>query len=185
MKATKKMIREYSNIFGHILSGDVKNMIEQYKTERGLITALNKRNEENRIAHLAPIPDQIVIDVNWRKSTYGWCPRADMRFCDKDGWHYIENAAFAGGCGYDKTSTVIAECLNSFRSLRWSLRKKNYNKKPYGVYKSEYCDGMWFDGGIGESSYYKIALWMGYKMEHTASGKTYDKFVITRKGAKA
>lgn len=184
MKATKKQIREYSRIFTHILTGDIKNLVEQYKTERGLITALNKRNEENRRAHTAPIPAQIIIDMTWRKSIYGWCSRAEMRYFDAKGWHYIENAAFAGGYGYDKTSTILAECLNTFSALRWSLRKKNYNKKPYGVYKSEYKDGMFFDGGIGESSYYDIALWMGYKMEHVASGKTYDKFIFTRKGAK-
>lgn len=185
MKPTKARINELAKEFTHVLKGDIKSMMEKYKTERGFMNALTKANEENERVHARPLPEYIEIELTWRRSTYGNCPRGSLSWLDSEGWHYIENATFAGGWGYDKTSTILAECLNKFRSLRWSLRKKNRKNKPYGVYiGSPYNDGMWFDGGIGESCYYRICDWMGYKMEHTASGKTYDKFVITRKGFK-
>lgn len=181
MKLTKARINELAKQFPHVLKGSIENLADKYKTERGFMTALSKANEENERAHALPLPDKIVIELEW----HGISPSASMKFWANGDYEYIEKAAYAGGWGYDKTSTILAECLNKFRSLRWSLRKKNRKNKPYGVYiGSPYNDGMWFDGGIGESCYYRICDWMGYKMEHVASGKKYDKFVITRKGFK-
>ena len=184
MKATTKQVSEFARTYSHLLKGTIKSMCEKYKTERGLIKALTKANEENEKAHALPLPDLIEIELTWRRSTYGNCPRGSLSWRDSNGWHYKEDCTFAGDWGYDKTSTIIADCLNMFPSLRWSLRRKNMKKMPYGVYKGDFNHGVWFDGGIGEESYYRIANWMGYKMTKPASTDLYDKFVLTRKGYK-
>ena len=183
METTKKQINEYSKIFTHILKGSIASICEKYKTEKAVVVALNKKDAENRIAHNSPIPQIIEIEMTWRKSCYGYCPRADMRYYDTNGWHYLENCAYAGGCGYDKTSTILANCLNLFPSLKWAFRNKR-KKMPYGMAKTTYNDGVYFEYGVGESCYYRVAEYMGYAMKHTASGKTYDKFVFVKKGVK-
>jgi hypothetical protein len=184
MKTTNKQVSEFARTYSHLLKGTIKSMCEEYKTERGLIKALEKANAVAKEEHERPLPDVIEIELTWRRSTYGNCPRGLLRWRDSEGWHTIPNACFAGGWGYDKTSTIVAECLNMFPSLRWSLRRKNMKKKPYGIYKSDYRHGVSFDGGIGVSCYYRIAEWMGYKMTNPASTDHFDKFVLTRKGFK-
>lgn len=180
MKPTKARINELAKNFPHVLKGDIKSMMEEYKTERGFMNALTKASEENERAHALPLPEYIEIELEW----HGSSPSASMRYETAKERKYIERAAYAGGWGYDKTSTILSECLNKFHSLRWSLRNKKKKGAPYGVYFSDFNDGMYFDYGVGESCYYRICNWMGYKMEHVAQGKTYDKFVITRKGFK-
>lgn len=182
MKLTTKQINELKKTYPHLLRGTIKSMTTEYKTERGLTNALTRKNAEAEKAHAAPAPEIIIVSMRWLQSTYGYCPRASMRYRDTQGWHNVDNAAYAGGWGYDKTSTILADVLNQFRGLRWSLRRKNYNNKPYGVYKSEYNDGMYFDGGIGVSAYYRVCDWAGYKLKHMVESKNFDVFTITRKG---
>lgn len=53
------------------------------------------------------------IRVDWRKSkTWGMCPRID--------WHG-EKAAYAGGCGYNKESAVLAEFLQWLAPDPWII----------------------------------------------------------------
>ena len=63
METTKKQINEYSKIFTHILKGSIESLCGQYKTEKGLIIALNKKNAENEIAHKEPLPQIIEIEM--------------------------------------------------------------------------------------------------------------------------
>ena len=107
-----------------------------------------------------------------------FCPVASMRWKDANGWHYEERAAYASGCGYDKESTVVAKCCNKVLSgMLW--RKKNTRKNiPYGISLANTFFPR-FDGGVGMSCYYRIASFLGGKLEHVASGKTYDKYIFT------
>ena len=182
MKITKEQVSEFAKQFPHIMKREIESRANDYKTLKGLYTYLYRTNESEERAHNEPLPIYIEIEVEWKKSyTWGWCPRASMRWEDADGhWHYMENAGHASGWGYDKHSTVVAECLNHFKNLRYAIRNKNFKKSPYGIYKSDF-NFSYFEGGVGMSCYPRIMDWIGYEMKHVADGKTYDKWVIIKK----
>ena len=150
-----------------------------YKTERGFLNNLSRINTEYQVRAEQPSVLRLEIEIEWNKSkTWGHCPSASMRWEDANGWHYEDKAAHASGWGYDKTSTVIAECCNKVLSgMLW--RKRNTRKAhPYGLsLKNTFFP--YFAGGVGVSSYYAIATFLGGKLEHVASGKRYDKYVFT------
>lgn len=182
MKATKKQISQWAKEFPHVSKSYIKCYAEDYKTERGYYNHLKKENEYNERVHAQPLPIYIEIELTWRKTVYGWCPRAEMRWEDTEGhWHYDNNAGYASGYGYDKHSAVVAEALNKhFKNWLYSIRKKSTKNKPYGI---SYYEGSFpsFEGGVGMSCYPRIMDWIGYNMKHVASTETYDKWVIVKK----
>ena len=183
MKATKKQLNEWAKEFPHVSKSYISCYASDYKTERGYYNHLKKRNEERAAMHAQPLPIYIEIELTWRKSYYGWCPRAEMRWEDANGsWDYDNNAGFAGGYGYDKHSTAVANALNKhFKNLLYSVRNRNFKKAPYGIHKYEGSFPS-FEGGVGISCYPSIMDWLGYKMKCVASTDTYDKWVIVKKG---
>lgn len=182
MKATKKQICEWSKEFAHVSKSYIAAYAGDYKTERGYYNHLKKKNEENERKHSEPLPVYIEIELTWRKSVYGWCPRAEMCWEDATGaWHRDANAGYAGGYGYEKHSAAVAEALNKhFQNLLYAVRKKDFKKAPYGIpkYKNSF---PYFEGGVGMECYPRIMNWLGYNMRHVADGKTYDKWVICEK----
>lgn len=182
MELTKKKLNELAKTFVHIQKKEIESRAKDYKTERGLIKHLTEFNAHMEEEHNKPLPVYIEIEIEWKKSrTWGNCPRAYMRWEDADGnWHYMENAGYASGYGYDKHSAVVAEALNHFKNLRYAVRNKDFKKSPYGICKSEYTY-CYFEGGVGMSCYPRIMDWLGYKMTHVADARTYDKWVIIDK----
>lgn len=183
MELTKKRLSELTKEFPHITKSEIESRANDYKTERGLLSYLEKTNASEETEHSKPLPIYIEIDVEWKKSpTWGWCPRASMRWEDASGmWHRIDNAGYASGYGYDKHSSAVAEALNRFKNLRYAVRNKDFKKAPYGIQKSKYSY-CYFESGVGMSCYPKIMDWLGYRMKHVAETNTYDKWVIVKKG---
>ena len=75
----------------------------------------------------------IEIIVTWKKSrTWGWCPRAHCRAYGfpkanpsyPGETEFLTSGAYASGCGYDKLSTVVADCLNKLPPFRALLAAK-------------------------------------------------------------
>ena len=177
---SKSRLAELRKQFPYITADELRNKANQndYKTERGLMNFFAKRNSDYQERASRKDVKRIEIEMTWRKSVYGYCPRADMRVNYADGHNeYFENCAYAGGWGYDKASTVMAECLDLVCSgMLWKRRKPR--KIPYGIsIKNTYFPH--FEGGIGVDCYRDIAEFLGGKMEHVANSKTYDKYVFT------
>jgi hypothetical protein len=114
----------------------------------------------------------ITFSIEWSKAGHPACTA----------WvHYTDGTAQqitarAGGWGYCKESTVIANIFNA--SLKYKLYQiTETDKMPYGI--SLYSDRFYFAGGVGTSCYYNIAEFIGGKFERVASGKTYDAFRFT------
>ena len=186
MKLTKKQISAWAKEFKHISKGHIELESEsgKYKSERGLYAHLQRYNATMEQEHSKSLPIYIEIDVTWNNNrTWGYCPTASMRWEDAEGhWHYIERAGHASGCGYDKHSTAVAECLNRFANWRYAIRRKRANNVPYGL--NHIGDPKWFpyfEGGVGMSCYPRIMDWLGFKMKHVAWTDTYDKWVIVKK----
>lgn len=126
----------------------------------------------------------IIIRIDWTRGTYGNTPHARANVCFKDGTSGSFNGYTAGGCGYDKESTVIAAIFNDF--LRYKIYRKRAGETPYGIYNRQNMPD-WnipsFNGGVGTSCYYSIADYIGGQFKNVESGKRYDIFKYTDKRA--
>lgn len=137
----------------------------------------------------------VKIQIEWKRSQmWGNNPVAEAwaYFKDKDGnhnSHYVKTRSI-GGCGYDKQSTAVAECLNQLNevlkplyalkddSLFDGAGKKNHDLFGYG---SGYGILPHIEGGVGVSCYPRIFEKIGYIFETVASGKSFDAYKITKK----
>lgn len=131
------------------------------------------------------------ISIEWKKSKmWGSNPSAECIYSYKgeDG-QLRSNRVFSGsigGCGYDKQSTAVANCLNQINEVLKSMYliknaniwESNHNLFGYG---SGYGLTPSIEGGVGVSCYPSIFDKLGYKFEEIASGKTFDVFTITKK----
>lgn len=182
MELSKTKVAKLAKVFTHVSRTHIKVDARDYKTELRFLKHIEEVNSENERLHNLPMPIYIEIELTWRKSYYGWCPRATMRWCDTNKeWHYDKNAGYAGGYGYDKHSAAVAEALNkNCKNWLYSIRKKNKKKAPYGI---AFYEGSFpfFEGGVGMSCYPPIMEWLGWKFKHVAWSDTYDKYVMVDK----
>lgn len=175
-------IKELRKEFPYLTINRINSIItlSQKKTMRGIKNELSKANAEfERIAN-EPRLKEIEINMEWNNSrTWGYCPRATAYYTTFTG-KYGKVSAYASGYGYDKASQVVADCLNQIgRGMIWA-RRKTRKPIPYGInIPKDYIPS--FEGGVGMSSYYDIAKFLGGKMEHTADAPSFDKFVFTFK----
>ena len=171
----KKSFPFFSAYLGDSVSnyvGKDANLKHNYKTERGYLNHLKEAEENYQQVFTTPDLERIEVSIEWKRSrTWGNCPTAEMRAWDKNGNFYMHKA-HAGGCGYDKGSTVLAECLNTcIRGMLYRKRKAIQSKKiktPYGLNSWLNCEG-----GIGIDCYSEIAKFLGGKMTWKA-GRSWD-----------
>ncbi len=132
----------------------------------------------------------VKISIEWKKSRmWGSNPTAEC-WClyKKDGEthsKYVTSGSI-GGCGYDKQSTAVAQCLNQLNEVLkplYLLKNKNVdadNRQLFG-YGSGYGILPNIEGGVGISCYPHIFETIGLKFNTVASGKTFDVYTITKK----
>lgn len=155
-------------------------MAQEGMTARKLKNRLMKEEKiEMNERQQTPVKS-MVITIEWKKSaTWGYNPCLNARIQFENGTYEITNNYRCSGCGYDKESTVLAQLLNDYLKYKlWERESMDNSKKPYGVT----LNFLWnphFNGGVGTSCYYDIMKWLGGKLEHTASGKSFDVYTIT------
>ncbi len=144
----------------------------------------------NTIANAGELID-IKINIEWKNSRmWGANPSAEcwVSFKNKDGERdgYMVTSGSIGGCGYDKQSTAVANCLNQVNEVLkplYLLRNKDSNlalRELLG-YGSGYGILPRIEGGVGVSCYPEIFSKIGYEFKTAASGKTFDVYTITKK----
>ena len=136
---------------------------------------------------------EVKITMEWKNSRmWGANPTAEAWYSYKDaeGNHcsnYVKSGSI-GGCGYDKGSTAVAQCLNQINEVLKPLfakkdkamkTDKRDNRDLLG-YGSGYGILPRIEGGVGVSCYPKIFEGIGYKFATTASGKMFDAYSITK-----
>lgn len=136
-----------------------------------------ERQEQKRIAkRLAQIEadknqkpvNRITFAIEWSRQGNPTCTA----------WvHYEDGTAQqmtsrAGGYGYCKESTVIADIFN--HSLKYRLYQIEAEKYPYGI--NIYDGRRYFAGGVGTSCYYDISNFIGGNFRKVARGKTFDAY---------
>lgn len=119
--------------------------------------------------------EYITFSIEWSKGGNPTCT-AWAYYFDNTSTKFVSRA---GGYGYCKESTVIAEIFNA--TLRYKLYEFMPNTpkefEPYLIYNFE---GRYsFAGGIGTNCYYNIANFIGGKFERVATGKTFDAYKFT------
>lgn len=132
----------------------------------------------------AEIPKEIVIRVEWKKSSvWGYNPHAEIT----DG--YIRWFGSASGCGYDKQTTAIAEAANQSNRILKILADKKERELQAGKtgenrdligYGSGYNAIPKFEGGVGIESYRVLFENCGYEWKDY-SGEKYDLYIATKK----
>jgi len=148
--------------------------------EANKIAKQEARKETKRLAKIETEKNQkpvkeITFSIEWSK---GFNPTLEARAYHIDGsTSYVK--ARAGGWGYCKESTVIAEAFNSLLKYKlYEMINLPSENLPYGVYLSR--NGYTgYSGGIGVSCYYSIAELIGGKFEKLASGKNFDAYKFT------
>lgn len=129
---------------------------------------------------------KLEISVEWSKNrTWGMNPHAEYRcwYDDEDCTFDCGKTESASGCGYDKLSQVLSYVFDDVaRGMAYRKYRRNKKKEfPYGIRLSLY-NGVYFEGGIGESCYrYGIAEYLGMKCTNCYSGKYYDHYVFEKK----
>lgn len=136
---------------------------------------------------------EVKISIEWKRSQmWGSNPKAECwaSFINKDGHRdsiMVESGSI-GGCGYDKQSTAVANCLNQINEVLKPLytiknanpTNDNSNHKLLG-YGAGYGILPSIEGGVGVSCYPSIFDKIGFDFKTVASGKTYDVYTITKK----
>ena len=132
--------------------------------------------------------DSIKITIEWKRShMYGLNPKAEafVTYKDNEGGERFYSDTVSG-CGYDKESTAVANCLNQVNGLLkrlYKLKNKNAggnNHELFG-YGSGYGILPAFEGGVGVSCYDRIMEKIKLNFEGTAHGKTFDVYSVAKR----
>lgn len=138
---------------------------------------------------------EVKISIEWKRSQmWGSNPKSEAwaAFTDKDGNRnsIAVSDGSVSGCGYDKQSTAVANCLNQINEVLkplYQLRDKDPNlelRQLFG-YGSGYGILPRIEGGVGVSCYPEIFAKIGFDFKTVASGKTFEVYTITKKSKAA
>lgn len=135
---------------------------ETKKLEEEKAKAIEKYN---KIAELQDIK-QVNIEINWTKTSgaYGYQCSAFGRVWYKNGTYESYQTERTGGCGYDKTSTAMSYFCNRLLKivlLKHAKKILNSNESHYKFYAGE---TLYFQYGVGMSSYESLFKNLGYKV---------------------
>lgn len=130
------------------------------------------------------------ISIKWNKSKmWGSNPSAECVYSyrGEDG-ELRCNRVFSGivrGCGYDKQSTAVANCLNQIDEILkmlYTIKNDNLDKDNSDIfgYGSGYGLTPSIEGGVGVSCYPTIFAKLGYDFKTIASNKSFDVYTITK-----
>lgn len=166
------------------LTDEQKAERRRIKAIRDSIATVDARRKQKPVR-------QMDISIEWKKGTYGWSPTAQARVWFQDGSFEVSKSYRAGGYGYDKESTVVAEIFTDYLAYKlfdessWVTDGSvlyHGERKPYGMHTESQDDGYawaYYAGGIGMSCYHDIAKFIGGALEKTGSGKSFDCYRYT------
>ena len=163
------------------------------RKEKAIYKAIEREVKKiNTVANAGDLLE-VKISIEWKRSQmWGSNPIAECWYAynDKEGnrnSNYVKSGSI-GGCGYDKQSTAISECLNQINEVLKPLYhlkneqlatsdKKNHELFGYG---SGYGILPSIEGGVGVSCYPAIFNKLGMDFKTVAIGKTFDVYTITK-----
>lgn len=129
---------------------------------------------------MSKIKVQGKIDIIWKKNpTCGSNPHAELMMFGKS------YKARCSGCGYDKTSTVLAEVINKMLEDNGLLRdikkvRAAYDKKQF-MFGFPFYDKngkAYMDGGYGENATKEAAKLVGVTLKRISRTDISDNFTL-------
>lgn len=146
----------------------LKKQLEKEKTK--LATQKNVvMGQYNDIKELKDIKKAIFF-IEWsrhRLSMGAYQTRGTIQAYYKNGTYKEYQSSWTGGCGYDKPSTTMSHlCNNLLQIIPLKHYKKilNDREKHYKYYALE---PLYFQYGVGMSSYIQLFKNLGYKVKET------------------
>ena len=118
-------------------------------------------------------PDVVKLTMSTEWSNHN--PRVYWSCHFADG-SYKSGKEHATGYGYDKESTCMAYIFRACLSGMLWRKRKTKKEKPYGIRMGWFPS---FSTGVGVSCYYRIAEFLGGKMEHTGWTDRTDSYTVT------
>jgi len=160
------------------------------RKEKAVYKAIEREAIKIKAVENAGTLIDVKIQIEWKRSKmWGSNPNAEC-------WYgYIDNLGYynsgyvisgsVGGCGYDKQSTAVANCINQINAIikpLYELKNKNIDKDNRQVfgYGSGYGILPSIEGGVGVSCYNEIFNKIGFEFKSTASGKNFDVYTISK-----
>lgn len=151
----------------------------KYKTERGVLGRLQRLNDSAKKIIETPNIKCLEVRITYRKSrTWNCVPTAYYSVVFDDNTRSGGKSSSQTGCGYDKTSSALAEVFNDV-AKGMAYRKRKKQEKPYGIGK-DLNDLPYFEGGIGESCYFKIARFLGLKKNVVHRGSVENFYTFSK-----
>lgn len=126
----------------------------------------------------------ITITIEWTKSKmWGNNAQATANVQYKNGGYGVFESSRTSGCGYDKESTAVGECLTQINGLlkpMYIIKNRKSTLKNHEIfgYGSGYGLLPYFEGGVGLSCYPRIIEKLKGKMNRISSGNTFDVYKI-------
>lgn len=164
------------------------------RKEKAIYKAIEREVKQINTISNAGTLIEVKITIEWKRSQmWGSNPNAECwyRYTDING-NFASGYCKSGsivGCGYDKGSTAVANCLNQINevlkplyllkneAIASNVELKNNDLLGYG---SGYSILPRIEGGVGVSCYPRIFEKIGYNFSTQASGKTFDVYTITK-----
>ena len=178
--------KELKKRFPYLTMSDIEFYLRhnEYKTERGFLANLQKRNDENERRANKKDVLRVTITIEWKRSrVWGYNPHASAWVKYADGGADRFSGYTCGGCGYDKESTVVSQIFNEVLSGMLYRLRNTKKEKPYGIILNK-TDFPSFEGGVGMTCYFRIVEFLGGKMVATAHGDHFDQYDIEFKARK-
>jgi len=155
-----------------------KKAIKEYEKNKNNFLTMIEELENCKIDDI-----NLNINIEWVKNkTWGNNPNCEIYFFNYENSKRVFGNA--SGCGYDKESSAIAKALNQIKEVK-ALLNYNYEialqKDNNITFRSALgygADASGFDGGVGTNCFITIFEKCGYKMEHIASGKMFDSWIV-------
>lgn len=131
----------------------------------------------------------IEINTSWfNGGSYGWQAQSELIVNFTNYTREFYNGSKTGGCGYDKLSTAISNCLNQSNDLRKLLHKVANKAENKGIhyknilgYGCGYGVTPYFEAGVGENSIINVLENLGFKIVAKHSANKFDYVKLSKK----
>lgn len=140
------------------------------RIEKAKIKLQEKKKEAiekyNKIKELKDVK-KAIIEIQWSKGrgAYGYQTKGFCRVWYKNGDFNSYESSYTGGCGYDKPSTTLSQICNEFFQIMILKNDKKILKDEKKHYRFYACEPLYWQYGVGISSYESAFKNLGYKTQ--------------------
>lgn len=134
---------------------------EKAKKEAGKQKAIEKYNNIKELGDITSAEMEIVWSA--RSGAYGYQCYCTGRVWYKNGTSKAHQTNYTGGCGYDKTSSALSYFCNELMQILILKNDKKILNDEEKHHKYYACEPLYFQYGVGLSSYETMFKNLGYK----------------------